>query len=46
MRHDIKPGAKSLGTGLRLAHSAIATGAGSASAIGLDQGGGYQSGKK
>jgi len=45
MRHDIKPGAKSLSAGLRLAHSAAATGSVTA-AIGLDQGGGYQSGKK
>jgi hypothetical protein len=45
MRHDTKPGAKSLGTDLRLAHTAAATGVASA-AIGLDQGGGYQSAKK
>jgi len=46
MRHDIQPGAKSLSADLRLAHFAAATGAGSASAIGLDQGWGYQIGKK
>lgn len=46
MRHDIKPGAKSLSAGLRLAHFAAATGSGSASAVGLDQGWGYQSAKK
>ena len=45
MRQDIKPGAKSLGASLRLAHTATATGVGSA-AIGLDQGWGYQGAKK
>jgi hypothetical protein len=45
MRHDIKPGAKSFGAGLRLAHPAVATGSGS-SAIGLYYGWGYQSAKK
>jgi hypothetical protein len=46
MRHDIKPGAKSLSGGLRLAHFTAATGSGSASAIGLYQGWGYQSAEK
>jgi hypothetical protein len=46
LRHDIKPVAKSFSAGLRLAHSTTATCIGSAAAIGLDQGGGYQSGKK
>jgi hypothetical protein len=46
MRNVSKPDAKSLSTGLRLAHFAAATGSGSAPAVGLDQGWGYQSANK
>jgi hypothetical protein len=46
MRHDIQPDAESLSVGLRLAHFAAATGSGSAPAVGLDQGWGYQSANK